>query len=168
MRIPSEYDILAEEIGIVDKQQFLNNLEILSKSDKKYSEIFKELVDKKNKKAHIAKNLNKQKFINEISKYYDCINAFMISSTYIIICETYKYKVNTNLKQEDMQDIIYKAYIENYSLFTDTLEILDKNPLKWIIPIKTVTKVEEKPIEIPKEPYIPSHILEKANALHNE
>lgn len=49
----TEYDLLADKLGLIDKNNFLSNLKILANYDDKYKDIFNEILTKSEKYIEI-------------------------------------------------------------------------------------------------------------------
>lgn len=165
MWIPSEFDILAYELSIANKNDFIDNIRKLSRYDNKYKELLEDIIKKSETPSHIPENLNRKDFETDLINRYDCLNSFMFNSTYNAMCEAFNEKNKLyDLEYSELVDTIYKLYKQDYKRFIQVIIALNDNPLGWTTPLKqqteTIKYIDTEDIEdaLLKIPYIPLDI----------
>lgn len=166
MKLTTEYEIMANKIGIVDRDTFLSNLKKLATVDNNARIVFNQLDKKNNTVIDIPNNISKDKFADTLNIYYNCFNSMSSNSIYHIFIERFNYKKDskasfTNLKP--VEDCLYRAYREDYSKFIKCMHEWMENPGIWGIDFDSNTnthtintlKIDIDTNSIPKIPYVP-------------
>lgn len=140
----TEFDILADEVGIIDRNTFLKNIELLAKSYEKYRKVFDEIIKMSNTYVEIEKDLSYNDWYNEMHRLYRCMDSLSLGGVYNRICTEYDIELQKYTDFNEMYQVMYNTYIKDYDkyikLIKDLLTIEGRK--KWMIPI--VNKPKEK------------------------
>ena len=154
------YDKLADDAGIIDKYVFLDNIKALAKYDESYKSLLDKLIDLSEKYIEIEPNLSYDDFYSILGNIYSVTGGLCFIPLYSIVCNYTNTKVQEYIDYNEMKQVVYKLYIENYSKFIELIKqvITPSGRRKWTIQIPNKPVHIEpifKPGEIPKVPEVP-------------
>ena len=159
MERPTEYEILSKELGIIDRDTFLSNLEKLALVNKNAMILLKEIKRKVDKYVDIPEKLNREDMFKALNTYYNCFNTFTVSGIYHIITSRFGYEIDKNantLNIKPVEDCVFRAYNEDYEMFLDCIHEFILAPMKWGFPFcpESVKEFDNnKEIKVPELPF---------------
>lgn len=111
----TEYDLLADKLGLIDKNNFLSNLKILANYDDKYKDIFNEIITKSETYIEIEPDLSFKEWKDGLVKAY-LLTINKIDGVYNLVCNKYNIKMQEYTDENEMFQVCYDAYREHYRI----------------------------------------------------
>lgn len=152
----TEYDLLADKLGLIDKNNFLSNLKILANYDDRYKDIFNEILTKSEKYIEIEPDLSFKEWKDGLIKAY-LLTINKIDGVYNLVCNKYNIKMQEYTDEKEMFQVCYDAYRKHYKEFIEMVHIIvtPEGYRKYMLPVKRKTDISNKTFEIPPVPYVP-------------
>lgn len=150
---PTQFDMLANDLGLADKDIFIQNIERLATINEDAKNLLKYIKKLQSKNSVMRKGLAFKDFKNELLHHYDSL-AFVL----VFCVEMYKDFEQEEDSTEEEYEYLYRKYKEDYDKFIVDIEYLVLN-IEGYIP--KYHKKHAKPVVhrdmtvIPKVPYMP-------------
>lgn len=156
----TKYEKLANEIGIIDKYIFLDNLKALAQYDSNYKNVLDNIIKLSEEYVEIEPDLEYDEWYDKLLSTYDVNNGICFIPLYNIVCNHTNTKIQEYLDYEEMKKVVYKLYTENYSKFIELIKqvITPSGRRKWLIHIPSKTEEQKlsvhEAIKVPEVPII--------------
>lgn len=155
----TKYDKLANDIGIADKYEFLENIKALANYNEKYKGILDDIIKLEDEYFEIEQGLDFDNWFIMLGNIYNVTTGLCLLPLYNIVCNYTHTEIQKYFDYEEMKRVIYKLYIEEYDTFIELVKqvITPSGRLKWhiVIPHKIEKLNEIDLTKTPKVPYVP-------------
>lgn len=159
----TEYDLLAQKVGLWDKTSFLKNLKLLSEFNEEYKDKFKDIIEMSTTYKEIESKLDYNNWFREMWNIYDCMSSMYISALYNRMCAEQDVKPEETIEVDEIYKKAYSLYTEDYDTFIKVVKdvITVKGRNEWAFKNKPKKKFgtssdhEIDLIDISKIPKVP-------------